>query len=249
MLEVSRVAGMLTADGSGMRHLLAPTSFRLLLRSGSLKRGCWAGPQRSHATSASPSLDGLRQASLASVPPSLEWERIRTPLGARPGPPVGGASEHESDLGWVRGTGNGGAADRSVLLLPGARMVKGLNKWKVNEGRKEGVRGTLATPSPGPLGASSLPEGGGCVDPPRGDPGRAGCPDSPRAGLVLGVARSTLTLTPGEGKVVGGKPRPPGCPAHPDCPAHLTSEVLVLLAPSMCPAVLQRRKVSLGEGR
>ena len=98
-------------------------------------------------------------------------------------------------------------------------MVEGLNKWKVNEGREEGVRGTPATPSAGPLGASSLPEGGGCVDPPRGDPSRAGCPDSPRAGLVLGVARSTLTLTPGE-----GKPRPPGCPAH------LTSEVLGLLA-------------------
>ena len=34
----------------------------------------------------------------------------------------------------------------SVLLLPGTGMVDGLHKWKVNEGREEGVRGTPATP-------------------------------------------------------------------------------------------------------
>ena len=157
---------MLTADSSGMRHLLTPTSFHLFLRSGSLKRGCLQDPRGLTPPLPLPCCMVSRQASL---PPSLKWERIRTPLGARPGPPVGGASEHESDLGWVRGAGNGGAADCcvSVLLLPRTGMVEGLNKWKVNEGREEGVRGTPATPSAGPLGASSLPDGGGCVDPPR----------------------------------------------------------------------------------
>ena len=102
VLEVSRVAGMLTADSSGMRHLLAPTLFpsapqKQLFGEGLLGRT----PEVSRHLCLS--LDGLRQASLASAPRSLKWGRIRTPLGACPGPPVGGAGGHESDLGWVRG--------------------------------------------------------------------------------------------------------------------------------------------------